>query len=53
MTAQIRFGVWWRMLRPFTLVASVAPVLGGTALWRTRMAAFTPAASWPSCWRRC
>lgn len=32
MTAQIRFGVWWRMLRPFTLVASVAPVLGGTAL---------------------
>lgn len=32
MTARRRFGVWWRMLRPFTLVASVAPVLGGTAL---------------------
>ncbi len=32
MTVQARFGVWWRMLRPFTLVASVAPVLGGTAL---------------------
>jgi len=32
MAARARFGVWWRMLRPFTLVASVAPVLGGTAL---------------------
>ncbi len=32
MAVRARFGVWWRMLRPFTLVASVAPVLGGTAL---------------------
>ncbi|WP_374713288.1 1,4-dihydroxy-2-naphthoate polyprenyltransferase [Symbiobacterium terraclitae] len=32
MAARTRLGVWWRMLRPFTLVASVAPVLGGTAL---------------------
>lgn len=32
MAARARLGVWWRMLRPFTLVASVTPVLGGTAL---------------------
>ncbi|MEW8977389.1 MAG: 1,4-dihydroxy-2-naphthoate polyprenyltransferase [Symbiobacterium sp.] len=32
MAARARLGVWWRMLRPFTLVASITPVIGGTAL---------------------
>lgn len=32
MAVNDRVRVWWRMLRPFTLVASLMPVLGGTVL---------------------
>jgi len=32
MAVNDRVQVWWRMLRPFTLVASLMPVLGGTVL---------------------
>ncbi|MFZ5813844.1 MAG: 1,4-dihydroxy-2-naphthoate polyprenyltransferase [Bacillota bacterium] len=32
MTAKERILVWWRMLRPFTLTASLIPVLTGTIL---------------------
>lgn len=51
MTSKERFLVWWRLLRPFTLVASLTPVLAGTVLALTegrfhggRFAAFLVAA---------